>query len=871
MKKLSGNEIRALWLKFFESKGHHVEPSSSLVPKNDPTLLWINSGVAALKKYFDGSVVPEFKRITNAQKCIRTNDIESVGLTARHHTFFEMLGNFSIGDYFRESIIPWALEILTSPDYFALDQDRIYMTYYPTDLETRDLWLKIGVKADHLIPLEGNFWEIGAGPSGPNTEIFFDRGPKYDPKGRGLQLLINDEENDRYIEIWGIVFSQFNANPALPRSEYPLLPNKNVDTGAGLERIACVLQETETNFETDLFSPILDELKKLTNEKYEGDNLISFRIIMDHVRTLVFALSDGAYFEATGRGYVLRRLLRRALIQGDKLKIKPPFLSKLVDTVVNNMGGFYTNLVEQKERVKKEIKAEEEKFLTTLKNGKETLIRVSGESKALNGQQLFTLYDTYGLPLDLSLDFAMQLGIKVDTNGFNELLEAQKERARASRNVIDSMNKQSEDLLKFDLPSTFTYSRKHLDATVIGIFQDGVKVNSLKEGESGEIILDQTNFYAESGGQIYDTGLIQNEETLLDVTNTQKAPNGQHLHFVKVSKGVVQTGDALKVIIDRVRRLKITRNHSATHMLQAALNEVLGGEIHQLGSLVNDEYLRFDFSFERKLTNEELSKIEAKVNEYINNAYKGVIQYTTLARALELGAIAEFGDKYDPNNVRLVSFGSISRELCGGCHVDNTEDIGIFVLESEQGIAAGTRRIQATTSHGVYLRYLENLKFEDEIGALLNAKSQNETKQKLVSLQESYQLLLEENRSFADKFANMNAKNIENEAIVKDGVSYIIARLDGINKNNLIKVSDDLKSKYQDSFILLLGIDNGSVNIVSSASNKAIAQGFKANDVVKEVTGKLEGRGGGKDAFAQGSASNLEKINEVIKELKERI
>ena len=872
---MTSNEIRSLWLKFFEERGHHVEPSSNLIPLNDPTLLWINSGVAALKKYFDGSVVPKYKRITNAQKSIRTNDIESVGYTARHHTFFEMLGCFSIGDYFKESIIPWAFELLTSDKYFCFDKDKIFVTYYPDDTETRDLWIKVGLAPDHVIPLEGNFWEIGAGPSGPNTEVFYDRGEKYDPKQVGIDLLRNDVENDRYIEIWGIVFSCFNANPDLPRSEYPLLPNKNVDTGAGFERFCLVVQEAETNFETDLFTPILAALQKLTDHPYSGNNLISYRIVMDHLRTLVFALSDGAVFEPNGRGYVLRRLLRRASIHGQKLAIKPPFLYSLVDSVVDNMSGFYPTIKDNRVKVMDSIRSEEERFAKTLVSGRENLIKVSGKEKKLDGSQLFTLFDTYGLPLDLSLDFAEELGIAVSTEGFNELLEEQKERARSARVSFDSMNAQSEDLLKFTGFSSFTYSRKHTDTTVIGLFKKGVQVQSLKEGEIGEVILQETNFYAESGGQAPDSGEIRglSDETniILKVTDVQKAPNGQHLHNVLVESGIVRVGDSVTSIVDRGLRLRTMRNHSATHLLQAALNAVLGTKVHQLGSFVDSERLRFDFSYPNKLSEEQLKKIEQLVNDYISSAFKGSISQTTLKKAVEQGAIAEFGDKYDKDNVRLVTFGQISKELCGGTHVENTQEIGVFFIESESGIAAGVRRIQATTSYSAYVKYLSHLEEEKILMNLVGSQSFTEAQDKLRSLLESYDKLRADNAILLDKISAQNAKSVESSMFNHNGVDFLIASLRGLTRETVVKVNDGIKAKYPNYCIVLVGDSEGNVNVIASSSETAIKNGYPANELMREIFTVIVGRGGGKDSFASGAGNDVNNIEKGIHHLKDYI
>ena len=618
MKKLTANEIRTTWLKFWESKGHYIEPGASLVPHNDPTLLWINSGVAALKKYFDGSEMPKNKRITNVQKSIRTNDIENVGHTARHHTFFEMLGNFSIGDYFRLEMIPWAFEILTNDKYFGIPLEKLYFTYLPTDNVTKKCWMDLGVNEDHLIPLEGNFWQIGEGPCGPNTEVFFDRGEKYDPEHLGIRLLKEDLENDRYIEIWGIVFSQYNAVEGVAREDYKELPNKNIDTGAGLERIACVLQGTETNFETDLFYPIIESVLKLTKEKYDDEHKMCFRVIADHIRTCTFALSDGASFSNEGRGYVLRRILRRAMRYGRKLGITNAFLYTLVPVVVDMMKDFYPYLQEHQEHVAKMIHAEEDKFLRTLNSGESLLKKMLENTTTLSGADAFKLYDTYGFPIELTVEIAHEQNVNVDLDGFNENMEQQKERARSSRADVQSMNKQSADLMAFTSESNFSYDMADTKGKVIGLFKDGIKVDSLDD--EGDVILDNTNFYAEMGGQVADTGKFYNDNTECEVLNVSKAPNKQHLHHVRVLFGELKVGDELNLSINKQRRIRIMRNHSSCHLLQAALIEVLGDHVHQQGSYVDENIMRFDFTHNTKLTENELATVEKLVNEYIDQA-----------------------------------------------------------------------------------------------------------------------------------------------------------------------------------------------------------------------------------------------------------
>src|SRR5574344_1012067 len=565
MKKMTGNEIRQTWLNFFKSKGHMIEPGASLIPHNDKTLLWINSGVAALKKYFDGSEIPDCRRITNVQKSIRTNDITNVGKTARHHTFFEMLGNFSIGDYFRDEVIPWAYEILTSPSYFGMDPENLYFTYNPTDKETFALWKKCGVKESHLIPLEGNYWEIGAGPCGPNTEVFYDRGESWDKDHLGIRLLKEDIDNDRYIELWGIVFSQYNAEPGKPRSEYKELPSKNIDTGAGLERIACILQGAETNFDTDLFMPVINATQKLATKTYADPNKMAYRVIADHIKTITFAIADGEYFSNEGRGYVLRRLLRRAMRYGQKIGINTTFMFKLVPVVKDMMKGFYPYLEGKEDYIAKIVKGEEEKFLKTLGTGEALLDKAIEGKKELSGADAFKLYDTFGFPIEMTKEICEEKGIGIDMAEFEKEMDAQKERARSARGDIQSMNKQSKDLLDFKESSQFRYDLTSSKAKVIGLFKDGVRVKELED--KGEVAFDITPFCSESGGQVGDSGRADNKDCSMRIIDSQKAPNGQHLHVAEILFGSVKEGDEFTLQIDEDRRRLTARNHSATHLL----------------------------------------------------------------------------------------------------------------------------------------------------------------------------------------------------------------------------------------------------------------------------------------------------------------
>ena len=682
MKQLTGNEVRKMFLDFFESKGHKVEPSHSLIPNDDPTLLWINAGVAAIKKYFDGTIKPENPRITNAQKSIRTNDIENVGKTARHHTFFEMLGNFSIGDYFKKEAIEYAWELLTDEKWFAFDKEKLYITVHDHDDEAYDYWVnEIGVAKDHILKTPGNFWEIGEGPCGPDSEIFYDRGEKYDPEGLGTKLFFEELENDRYVEIWNLVFSQYNSQEGLKREEYKELPQKNIDTGMGLERITSIFQNGETNFDTDFFLPIIHQVEKIASVSYQ-ENKMAYRVIADHIRTVTFALADGALFDNAGRGYVLRRILRRAVRYGKQIGIEQAFMYNLVSTVSDIMKEFYDYLPEKVDYISDLVRKEEEAFHKTLSNGEKLLnsIITKNTTGVISGKEAFKLYDTYGFPFELTLEIASESNLKVDEEGFKEELKIQQERSRGARSEGESMTSQKPDLMSFDLPSTFEYNPANINSVVIGLFKDGVKVDRIDD--YGEIVFDTTTFYAEMGGQCADTGTIYNENCLAEVENVLKAPNQQHLHFVKLKKGSITLGDILTLDVDKEKRNKIIANHSATHLLQAALKQVLGSHINQAGSYVDDQRLRFDFTHFEKITNDQIKEIEATVNDVIFDGIDVSIDFMSKEKALENGAMALFDEKYG-DTVRVVTIGDFSKELCGGCHVSNSAKIGLFKIEAE--------------------------------------------------------------------------------------------------------------------------------------------------------------------------------------------
>ena len=860
MKYMKSKDIRRMWLDFFESKGHHVEPGSSLIPKNDPTLLWINAGVAALKKYFDGSEIPPSRRITNAQKCIRTNDIENVG-DATHLTFFEMLGNFSIGDYFRKEVIPWAWEMLTSEKWFNFPKEKLYVTYHPDDLETKKCWMDAGVPEDHLIKKEDNFWEIGEGPCGPDTEVHFDRGEKFDPEGIGLKLLIEDLPNYRFVEIWNIVFSQFNSEIGKKRSEYKELPSKNIDTGAGLERFVTVIQGTDTCYETDLFWPIIEKTAQISGKKYQ-DNERAFRVIADHIRTITFALADGESFSNEGRGYVLRRLLRRAVRYGKVLGMEKPFLFELVDVVANNMQDYYPYLLNKQEFVAKIVKAEEEKFIKTLTNGEALLMKLIKENIAVSGADVFKLYDTFGFPKELTLEICEEQGIKVNLEEFEKLMQEQKERARSARGDQQSMNKQAIDLMQCQVASKFNYGHEPIKAKVVACFKDGVKVDSIDD--EGEIILDETNFYAESGGQVADTGVIENDNMSTKVTNVLKAPNKQHLHSIKVMFGEVKVGDQVTAKIDEYRRTLIARNHSSVHLLQQALTEVLGDHIAQHGSYVTDEYSHFDFNHFAKMSQEQIAEVERKVNNYIAQAIKEETFVLPIEEAKKMGAKALFDDKYG-DTVRVVTFGEISKEFCGGTHVTNTSDIGVFVIEYEESIAAGIRRIQARTSIGAYelLKKRENILNQSR--DLLGIGSINDVPNKIKSLQAEKDLQRKELETLKQKLANATSGNLANEFVPKGDLVVLFKFLKEQKRNSLLKIIDSLKANKDNYLIALIGEENGGYPIVVAASKKANDQGYLAGKLVKDIATLLGGSGGGRPDLASGAGRDIANLEEAKK------
>ena len=894
MKKLTGSEIRTMWLKFFSSKGHEIIPSASLVPHDDPTLLWINAGVAPLKKYFDGREKPNNPRLTNAQKSIRTNDIDNVGKTARHHTFFEMLGNFSIGDYFRDEVLPWAAELLFSEEWFGFDKNLIYITYYPKDTETYNLWVSLGIEPSHLIPVVDNFWEIGEGPCGPDTEIFFDRGLKYDPENIGIDLIKNDIENDRFIEIWNIVFSQFNSKPGLPRNEYPELPSKNIDTGCGLERMACVMQEVETNYDSDLFMPLINYLSEYTGRNYhEATYKMPYRVIADHIRSVTFAVADGATLSNEGRGYVLRRILRRAVRFGKKLGINEPFLYKMVDIVVEKFNDFYPYLNDKKEIVKKIIKIEEESFLKTLENGEKKLLDIieNTNNDTISGKDAFLLYDTFGFPIELTEEVCLEKGKNVDINGFKEELAAQKERARNARSDSQSMNNQNEDYLSFTLPVEFVgYNSLTSTSKVIGIFKDGKKV----EKASGlvDVVTENTPFYAEMGGQIGDTGNLIIDGQSFEVSVCFRLPNGQNTHVVDMQDVEISVGDEVVLEVSDELRHNICCNHSATHLLNEALRQVLGSHVVQHGSLVTSERLRFDFNHYQNLTIDELLAVENLVNQEINKCHVVNTIETNIEDAKKRGAQAVFGEKYG-DVVRLVDM-DFSKELCGGTHVKNTSEIKKLAIVSIESKGSGIFRIEAVTGTGL-IKGVENAisNLVEDINASNNKikevlASANEKNIKLnqESIKEypltySYQDIINQ-RILADT-VKKELRNLEKQLETAlrnagssdlssyldkiqevNGQSFLITKVSNIEVNVLKDIVDKVADQISSGVVFVADV-MGDSKIIFIAKNKGTK--FSCGQLVKEAAIVTGGNGGGRPDFAQAGGKDVSKLDEALNKI----
>ncbi len=868
MEKMGLNEVREKFLSFFESKGCLRLESFPLVPKNDASLLLINSGMAPMKKWFTGAEVPPRKRVATCQKCIRTPDIERVGKTARHGTFFEMLGNFSFGDYFKREAITWAWEFLT--EVIGFNPDDLWITVYEEDDEARDIWVnEVGVNPERVVKMgkEENFWEHGTGPCGPCSEIHVDRGEHL---SCGPDCKIGCD-CDRFMEVWNLVFTQFDKDE---EGNYNKLANPNIDTGMGLERLAAVIQGVDNLFEVDTVRNVMNHISRIAGVNYKEDEKtdISLRVITDHIRSTVMMVSDGVIPSNEGRGYVLRRLLRRAARHGKLLNIKGEFLSDVADTVIAESKTAYPELLEKQEYIKKIIKIEEERFQATIDNGLIVLNGYISERKAkgegqLTGEETFKLHDTYGFPLDLTVEIAAENGLEVDVERFNRCMLEQKDIARKSRKEGSSWD--GDESYDFGVKATefVGYDNLTAEAEVVGIACNGEICQTISQGESGIIITDKTPFYAEMGGQVGDTGVIFADEAKINVENTTKGANDLYYHLVSVEKGEIAVGNKVTLEVSKKRRMAISRNHSTTHLLHKALKETLGGHVAQAGSLVMPERLRFDFSHFEAMTKEQLAEVEARVNESILAALDINIQALKIDEAKKLGATAQFGEKYG-EVVRVVSMGDYSVEFCGGCHLKNTAEAGLFKIISEGGVAAGVRRIEAVTGAGV-LQYMKEK--EETIAATAKALKTNEhdLAKKAESVMEEYKDLQKQAESMKAKLASAKANDVMASIRHCGDVELLCAQMDGSTPDALKTMADDIKAKDDNVVIVFAANTDGKITFVAMAGKGAVAKGVHAGKIIKEITAVCGGSGGGKPDMAQGGGKDAGKIDDALAKVDE--
>ena len=859
MKFMTGNELREKYLQFFASKDHLVLPSYSLIPENDPTLLMVGAGMAPFKPFFTGKMKPPHPRITTSQKCVRTGDIENVGKTARHHTFFEMLGNFSFGDYFKREAIAWAWEFITK--HLEIPEEQLWVTIYPDDEEAFDIWTKeVGVNPKRVVKLEDNFWEIGPGPCGPCSEIYVDLGPE---RGCSDNCVLGCD-CDRYLEIWNLVFTQFDRDEA---GNYNPLAKKNIDTGAGLERIASVLQNKKSNFETDLIFPIIEYASKVSGVKYETStkNDISLKVIADHARSMTIMILDGILPSNEGRGYVLRRIIRRAIRHGRLLGIETSFLAGAVDAVITIFGNVYPELVEKQDYIRKVISLEEERFHTTLAQGIELLSKLIADLKVtgkdvLDGKSAFKLYDTFGFPWELTAEILEENKFSLDKDAFDAAMNEQRERARAARQEnqrvsVPDLTGINVDSLKQDYNVT--------TAKVVLLWKDGKAVEQVHDGEEVGIILDTTAFYAEGGGQAGDTGMIETEVGKVEIENAKKLANGTIYHIGMVVEGLIKVGDNVKILIDAEVKQATARNHTATHLLHAALKNIVGEHVNQAGSSVNSERLRFDFSHFEPLTTEQIEKIEQQVNEAILKAITVDINETTQNEAKEMGAMALFGEKYG-DIVRVVNIKDCSVELCGGTHVNNVAEIGLFKIVSEAGVASGVRRIEAITGKLAYDKVNIVEKTLNKAASLLKSRN-NEVVEKIEALLTQVKTLEQQLALANSKMAQETASELLATAIDVNGVTIVNAEVEIEDMDGLRNLADLLRDKLTVGVIVLgAKIADDKVNFVVMATKDAVAKGIHAGNIIKETAKIAGGGGGGRPDMAQAGGKNPEKITEAL-------
>lgn len=871
MKTMGLNQLRDSFLKFFEGKGHLVLPSFSLIPESDKSLLLINSGMAPLKPYFTGQKTPPRRRVATCQKCIRTPDIERVGKTARHGTFFEMLGNFSFGDYFKKEAISWAWEYVTQ--VLELPLDRLWVTIYQDDDEAFEIWTKdIGISPDRVVRMgkEDNFWEIGVGPCGPCSEIFFDRGPEH---GCGQEDCGIGCDCDRFVEFWNLVFTQYNKDED---GNYHPLEHPSIDTGMGLERIAAIMQGVNSLFEVDTIRNIMEEVSLISGVKY-GDKEstdISLRVITDHIRGTVFMISDGILPSNEGRGYVLRRILRRAARHGKLLGIDGMFLSRVAKAVINESKEAYPELKEKEEYILKVIEVEEKRFDETIDQGLAILKEYiedlkKGSNKVLDGYKAFKLYDTYGFPLDLTKEILEEEGLSVDEEGFNEQMKVQRERARAARQETDYMGS-DDPIYKLLNPNETTefkgYETLETRSRVLNIIKDNERVQTAHEGDQVLIVLDQTPFYAESGGQVGDIGIMEGDTTKIEIEDVSKVYGTYIVHKGKVVSGYINIGDVVDAKVDREARMATARNHSTTHLLHKALKEVLGSHVEQAGSLVTPSRLRFDFTHFAPLTSEEIEKIEAIVNEKIMEGLPVETIETTFDEAKKLGAIALFGEKYG-DIVRVVKMGDFSTELCGGTHLVNTGQAGLFKIISETGVAAGVRRIEAVTGVGAH-------KWLKELNELVNNVSDtlktnpNSLAQKAEGLMQQIKEYEQEIQQLKKQLAKGTIEELVNNKKTIGDVSYIAARIDYQDMNSLREIADTLRNKLKSGVVVLASENQQKVNMVAAATKDLVSRGVHAGNLIREVAKVTGGGGGGRPDMAQAGGKDPSKISQALGKVK---
>ena len=868
MKWTSLNELREKYLSFFESKGHLRLQSFSLVPNNDKSLLLINSGMAPMKKFFTGEEIPPRNRVCTCQKCIRTPDLDRVGHTARHGTYFEMLGNFSFGDYFKDEAIAWAWEFLT--ECLEIPADLLWPSVYEHDDEAYALWRdKIGVPENHIVKLgkADNFWEHGSGPCGPCSEIYFDRGLKY---GCGSDDCKPGCDCDRFMEIWNNVFSQFNNDG---NGNYTELKQKNIDTGMGLERLACVMQGVDNLFEVDTVRRLLDTVCEISGKTYGQDlkNDISIRVVTDHVRSATFMISDGVIPSNEGRGYVLRRILRRASRHGKLLGINRMFLKELSEIVIAQNEGAYPELRTKYDYILKVIVLEEERFNATIDAGLGILSGIietalAEGKRVISGEDAFKLYDTFGFPVDLTREIAEEKGLEIDDESFTALMKEQKDRARAARGNISGWSDSSKSLLK-NLPETefLGYTEYECEGKVLGIFQDSEAVDSLSEGEC-TVVTDKTVFYGEGGGQVGDTGLITLGDTTLTVLDTKKT-DGVYLHECRVENGEIKLGDTVTLTVNKERRNSIKRNHSSAHLLQAALRTVLGTHVEQAGSYVDEHRVRFDFTHLAALTRDELSAVENLVNTAILTAEGCSTTVTDVDSARKMGAMALFGEKYG-STVRVVKIGSTSTELCGGTHVGNTGEIGLFKIISETSVAAGVRRIEGTTGIGVLNLLHEKESLILDCAKELKAQNPNTIVQKAQSLQNDIKSVSKELESANARLAEIKTESLLSGLKTVGKFKLLVAKVD-MRADAVRGLCDTVKSKYSDGVAVFAAISDGKLNFVASAGSEAVKAGAHAGNILKEISAITGGKGGGRPDSAMSGGRDLDKVDEALSRVEE--